>query len=81
MLYILAKSWLLKQDYILNETTYHAVCKGPPLLKMSTQAFVCRLEAQASDEQLAELLRLTWDLYNRKQCDNIWLAAPMSALM
>lgn len=41
---------------------YHAVCEAAPLLEMSPQAFVCGLEAQTSDEQLAELLRLTRDL-------------------
>lgn len=44
--------------------TYYAVCKAPPLLKMSPQAFVCGLEAQTPNEQLTELLRLTWDLDN-----------------
>lgn len=46
------------------QCTYHTVCKAPPLLEVGPQAFICGLEAQASDEQLAELFRLTWDLHN-----------------
>lgn len=44
--------------------THHTVCKAPPLFKMSPQAFICGLEAQTSNEQLAKLFRLAWNLHN-----------------
>lgn len=46
------------------KSTYHTVCQAPPLLKMSPQAFICGLKAQAPNEQLAKLLRLARDLHN-----------------
>ena len=48
----------------LMKLTYHTGCKATPLLKVSPQAFICGLKAQTPNEQLAELLRLAWDLNN-----------------
>ena len=37
---------------------YHAIGQGAPLLEVAAEALVCGFEAEAADEELAELLRL-----------------------
>lgn len=39
--------------------THHTICEGSPSFKMGPQTLVGGLEAQPTNEELAELLRLT----------------------